>query len=299
MKNNKIIIDILLIGCISLFIFLIVAIYMMFKYRSRLNNVYNKIDSISNYEEVSNNEYASRIPIITLHRVVDHETKTKYFKDDEWVNDLNEVEQELDYLYKNGWKTIDLDEFYDWYNKNKDFDKKTFVITIDDGDAEAYYNVLPLLEKYNFSATLFVIGDAVPEVTSPLEGSKYVKLGMDVIEKLRNENSLLRFESHSYSMHYLDKKGDPVVNNFSIKEIEEDFNNNAKYSFKYFAYPYGYYNNDLLTVISNRKDIKMAFGFNNNTYATRSDNIYEINRIRITSYISFDEFKKWFEYVKD
>ena len=102
MKNNKIIIDILLIGCISLFIFLIVAIYMMFKYRSRLNNAYNKIDSISNYEEVSNNEYASRIPIITLHRVVDHETKTKYFKDDEWVNDLNEVEQELDYLYKNG-----------------------------------------------------------------------------------------------------------------------------------------------------------------------------------------------------
>ncbi len=299
MKNYKLIIDILLIGCISLFIFFALSTYMMFKYRQELKNLNNRIDSINNYEEIVDNDTAIKIPIITLHRVVDHKTKIEYFKDNEWINDLDEVEKELDYLYKNNWKTVDLDEFYSWYSKETDLSKKTFVITIDDGDAEAYYNVLPLLKKYNFSATLFVIGDVVPDTTLPLNEPNYSKVGVDIIEKLRNENSLLHFESHSYSLHNLDKKGNPIASNLSIKELENDFNNNSKYNFKYFAYPYGYYNNDLMTVVSNRKDIKMAFGFNNNTYATRSDNMYEINRIRITAYTSFDEFKKWFEYVKD
>ena len=286
--------------CISIIIVLLIMIFLVnkiYKLKDQLDNSkVDKIKSVNKYEEDLNIDKAVKIPVIAFHKVVDHETKLKYYSDNEWVNDLDLTNKELEWLYNNGWKTIDLDEFYCWYMNECEFDKKTFVITIDDGDVEAYYNVLPLLDKYDFKATLFVIGNAIPETTSELDSSKYLKLGKDKINELRKEKSRLQIESHSYAEHELDKNGNPIVSTFSMEEMNKDFDNNSEYNFKYYAYPYGYYNNDLLSVISNRKDIKLAFTFGNFNYATRLNNRYEIDRIKISGYTRFDEFKKWFEY---
>ncbi len=295
-KNKRI--QIIFIICLSL-IALLIMIFLVnkiFKLKDRLDNSkIDKIKSVEKYDKELNIDKAVKIPIITFHRVVDHETKIKYFSDNEWINDLDITKNELEWLYNNEWKTIDLDEFYCWYMNECEFDKKTFVITIDDGDAEAYYNVLPLLDKYDFKATLFVIGNTIPDVTPELNEPNYSRVGKDVIEKLRKENSRLHFESHSYAQHDFAQNGQPIASTFSIEELNKDFDNNSEYNFKYYAYPYGYYNNDLLSVISNRKDIKMAFTFGNFNYATRLNNRYEIDRIKISGNTSFEEFKDWFE----
>ena len=295
-KNKRI--QIIFIICLSL-IALLIMIFLVnkiFKLKDKLDNSkIDKIKSVEKYDKELNIDKAVKIPIITFHRVVDHETKIKYFSDNEWINDLDITKNELEWLYNNGWKTIDLDEFYCWYMNECEFDKKTFVITIDDGDAEAYYNVLPLLDKYDFKATLFVIGNTIPDVTLELNEPNYSRVGKDVIEKLRKENSRLHFESHSYAQHDFAQNGQPIASTFSIEELNKDFDNNSEYNFKYYAYPYGYYNNDLLSVISNRKDIKMAFTFGNFNYATRLNNRYEIDRIKISGNTSFKEFKDWFE----
>lgn len=295
-KNKRI--QIIFIICLSL-IALLIMIFLVnkiFILKDKLDNSkIDKIKSVEKYDKELNIDKAVEIPIITFHRVVDHETKIKYFSDNEWINDLDVTKKELEWLYNNGWKTIDLDEFYCWYMNECEFDKKTFVITIDDGDAEAYYNVLPLLDKYDFKATLFVIGNTIPDVTSELNEPNYSRVGKDVIEKLRKENSRLHFESHSYAQHDFAQNGQPIASTFSIEELNKDFDNNSEYNFKYYAYPYGYYNNDLLSVISNRKDIKMAFTFGNFNYATRLNNRYEIDRIKISGNTSFEEFKDWFE----
>ncbi len=283
---------ILLIICMFLSVFLIVVTMKTVKYKNELNEIYNKSDSIEEYEKFINNEYAVKIPVIVYHKIVDHETKIKEYKNNEWANDLDEVEKQLKYLYDNGWKSIDLDEFYSWYMKEKDLDPKTFVLTIDDGDIEVYNNLLPLLEKYNFKATSFLIG-------STIEDESGYKIGLDIINKLREEKSLLQFESHTYELHDFNNNGDPIASTSSIVDIKEDFDKNSRFNFKYLAYPYGYYNNDFLMVVSNRKDIKMAFSFYNTNYATRSDNLYAINRIMITGNTSFEDFKKWFNNIED
>ena len=114
--------------------------------------------------------------------------------------------------------------------------------------------------------------------------------------ELRKEKSRLHFESHSYNLHNQTNDGSPIASTYSIEDIEKDFDLNSKYNFKYFAYPYGYYNSDILSVISNRKDIKLAFSFGNFNYATRLNNRYEIDRIKVSANTSIKEFKKWFEY---
>ena len=239
---------------------------------------------------------ATKIPILTFHRIVDSESKEKYFKDNKWVNDLEVTDNELKYLYNNGWKTIDLDEFYCWYNKDCEFPEKTFVITIDDGDSEAYYNLLPILKRYNFKATLFAIGSLIPDVTENLEEPIQKKLGMDKIKELRNTNSLLQVESHTYNLHYT-KDGQKAVQTKTEEELKEDFENGEKYNFKYLAYPYGKYTKNMLNVVSNTK-IKLAFLFHNYDYARRTDGKYEIQRLKVDGWMSLEEFKKIFDYAK-
>lgn len=242
-----------------------------------------------------NNELAKKIPIITFHRTAQSSVKKEYFPNDEWVNDLDIVNEQLQYLYDNGWKTIDLDEFYCWYNKDCEFDKKTFVITIDDGDSEAYYNILPLLKKYNFKATLFAIGVSIPEKTEPLEEPTRKKLGYDKIKELRESKSLLSIESHTYNLHYV-KDGKEAVLLKNEEELKKDFIDNEKYDFRYLAYPYGVYTDKMLDVTSN-SNIKMAFKFKKGTYATRRDNKYEISRIKVSAKVSMDKFKSIFAYA--
>ena len=199
-------------------------------------------------------------------------------------------------MYNNGWKTIDLDEFYCWYNKDCEFPEKTFVITIDDGDSEAYYNLLPILKRYNFKATMFAIGSLIPDVTENLEEPIQKKLGMDKIKELRNTNSLLQVESHTYNLHYT-KNGQKAVQTKTEEELKEDFENGEKYNFKYLAYPYGKYTKNMLNVVSNTK-IKLAFLFHNYDYARRTDGKYEIQRLKVDGWMSVEEFKKIFDYAK-
>lgn len=260
---------------------------------------YQKVNGIKEYDKYHKKPVSAiKIPIITYHRIVPHDIKEKDYPKNEWVNDADVVSEQLKYLNDNGWKSIDLDEFYCWYNKECKFDEKTYVLTIDDGDYEAYYVVLPMLKKYNIKATMFAIGSKIPEVTDKYDETKRKKLGFDIIQKLRKEDSLLQIESHSYNMHYKNENGNAIMEDLTIQEMEEDLKKSDELGFRYFAYPYGYYNTEMLNVVANDPQVKMAFKFKNGTYATRADNRYEISRIKITSLTTMDEFKAWFDYSK-
>ena len=116
------------------------------------------------------------------------------------------------------------------------------------------------------------------------------------IKELRENDSLLQVESHSYDLHHLENKKEAALTK-SYNELLQDFQNNEKYEFKYMAYPYGAYNKKVIMAVSN-SNIKMAFKFKNGTYATRYDNKYEISRIKINSYMTLEDFKKIFDYAK-
>lgn len=307
-KDIKKILFLLLITILFLFVLLFIN---NFKYKNNLDilnveiiNLQKELIKEKKKNIKSNNindnliikNPAVKIPILSYHRTVTSDIKNKFFKDNAWVNDLDDVKKQLEYLYNNGWKTIDLDDFYCWYNKECNYEEKTFVITIDDGDSEAYYNLLPLFEKYNFKATLFSIGKEIPEITEELNEPKRLKLGYDKILELRNNKSLLQVESHTYNMHHKNGKK-KAVEVLSYSELVEDFEKNKKYNFKYLAYPYGIYTKNMLKITSN-SDIKLAFKIRDNKYATRLDGKYEIARIEIDAFMKFDEFKKIFAYAK-
>ncbi|KAA3606509.1 MAG: polysaccharide deacetylase family protein [Calditrichaeota bacterium] len=86
--------------------------------------------------------------ILNYHKVMDNF---------EWgltrVN-LKQFENHCKYLSENGFESLTFEEFSK--NKISNEDKK-FAITFDDGYESVYENAFPILKKYGFKATVFVI----------------------------------------------------------------------------------------------------------------------------------------------
>ena len=103
-------------------------------------------------------EYAECIPILTYHNIVSEEIKNKKYKNDQWTGSVEDFKMQMKYLNDNGYKTISMDEFYNWYKGNIELPKKTVAITFDDGYVGLYTHVIPVLKQYDFKATAFIIG---------------------------------------------------------------------------------------------------------------------------------------------
>ena len=106
-----------------------------------------------------------RIPVFTFHRLVPEDVKKEIYPNNQWVGSITIFEKMIKYLFYNGYKTINTIELYKWYNKKVEYDKKTVLISIDDGHYEDYYLVYPIIKKYKFKATSFVVGSRIQSKT--------------------------------------------------------------------------------------------------------------------------------------
>lgn len=117
---------------------------------------------------------ADEVPIISTHDVVSSivDAKFKFLKD-------------------NGYSTISLKELEQKRASNEKVSKKIFALTVDDGYADAYTALYPLLKKYDFKATLFVI-------TGRIGGPG--KLTVEQLKEMK-DSGLVDIQSHTDDMH--------------------------------------------------------------------------------------------------
>ena len=69
----------------------------------------------------------------------------------------NEFEAQLFYLHKNGYKTIDVDEYMHLHENNQELPERTVVLTFDDGLKNLYDVAYPLLKTYRMQAVAFIM----------------------------------------------------------------------------------------------------------------------------------------------
>ena len=138
----------------------------------------------------------------------------------------------MEYLFNNGYKTISTEEFYKWYKGEIDFYGKTVMITIDDGKYEAYYLVYPIIKKYNFKATSFIVGSRTKNKTKKYNKTEINFIGLDIVNKVRKEYPNFEFQSHSYNMHIKINKTAKIFL-MNEKELEEDIINKLFYYINY------------------------------------------------------------------
>lgn len=171
--------------------------------------------------QVEDEELASgsvTVPVLLYHHVSDA-IQSQYSVT------TSALETQMQWLYENGYKTITISDLAYLIRNGGTVPGRPVIITFDDGYLDLYQNAYPILDRYGFAATAYIIGDTV-----------------DTRGNLSSEQ-LLELISHgweigSHSMHHTDLTqgiGWQEEINYSKTYLEDKLG----IEIKTFAYPYG------------------------------------------------------------
>lgn len=216
-------------------------------------------------------EYSTGIPVLNYH----------FFYNDGFNNcgesiclPASKLEEHLKYLTENGFKTLTMQEFVDWYEGRIEVPYKSVLITIDDGAMGTSFingNILiPMLEKYQVHATLFLI-------TAWWDKANYQSEYLDV-------------ESHGYDIHFTGSCGAAQLRCLGHDALYNDLKQSMDIlgSYKSFCYPF-YTASDTAYQVLSELGVNVAFG-GGGYNATRSSYRYYIPRYPIYDGITMDQF---------
>ena len=261
----------------------------------------NKIKNFTNQKEQSNNLEISKIPVFCFHRLVPDDIKKHLYVNNEWVGSIKIFNQMLQYIYDNNYQTISIKELYKWLIGEIKFKKKVLLITFDDGHYEDYYLAYPIIKKYNFKATSFIVGIRTKNKTAPYNPYIDSYIGLDIVNKVRKEYQNFEFQSHSFNMHFFVKyklnKTITRINNMTNKELYDDIFKNKKYGFYAMAYPYGSFNDKIIRILKNSGYL-ISFRFGPSNFATKDSNRFAIPRIKLNGNANLTTLKNWLKNIK-
>jgi len=210
-----------------------------------------------------------KVPILYYHRINDVV---------EGIDELHvkpaEFEKQMQYLKDNGYTVITFDDL----DKTEHI-QKPVIITFDDGYEDNYTYAYPILKKFGFKATVFLVADFV--------GNSSI-LNKDEILEMRD---LVNFQSHTLSHPELTKlKPEEAEKEISLSKTKLEELTGTKMNA--FAYPVGYYNANILEMV--KKYYKYAVCNGGGMYTT-GESLFEIKRIYIPRDLNIQGFEKKIE----
>lgn len=181
---------------------------------------------VLNYHQVNNNAYNA----LTLN--------------------AKEFDAQMSYLYKAGYNTISPGQLLGYLRNGEELPPNPILITFDDGYADNYRVAYPILKKYNFSATIFLITDFVDA------NPRY--LTWKQIREMRANG--FSFGSHTLSHAFLTEVADEELLAQLVKSREAiEWRLGEKVEF--LAYPGGKYDQRVIN-FTKKAGYKAAFTIN-------------------------------------
>lgn len=209
------------------------------------------------------------VPVLMYHAVSDYM----------WgINELfvspSSMDEQLAYLVENGYDAI----WFEDLAHIADYDKPV-ILTFDDGYDDNYTELLPLLQKYNVKATVFVIGNAV--------GMSH-KMTEEQIREMA-ASGLVSIQSHGYTHDDMDVMGEETLE-FELSETKKVITRMTGRIPYVLCYPTGKYSNLTLEVAARHYlfGIKMVGG----QYNT-SDDPFLVSRFYISRYTDIYTFASY------
>ncbi|HWK23216.1 MAG TPA: polysaccharide deacetylase family protein [Ureibacillus sp.] len=187
------------------------------------------------------------IPILMYHHILKPEEK----RNSEFANASTtvttvEFEEQMKWLYENGYKTISMEDLERYLNRGGNVPSKSVVITFDDGIVSTREYAYPVLKQYGFIAEQFIITSRTQ--ATPVE---FNWKGLQFLSTIDMENlkDVFRYGSHTNALHNIVNGVSLVVSEpehvvySDLKLSKEALNTN------YFAYPFGQYNNQTIKIV--------------------------------------------------
>ncbi len=227
--------------------------------------------------------YATRdgLCVLGYHGVVSDEEKATAYKDDRYTLSASQFEGHIKYLFDEGYETYSMEDILKYKKGELELPKKAVALTFDDGYKNFNEVVKPILEKYGFKGTCFVIGKHVTD-----GNSRYLKA-----EDMVNDGTV-SYYSHTHDLHRRSKKGGgrKIIEDLSREELLADFQRNVVDD-TYLAFPYGRTADGVEEVLE-EAGVKLAFSYNQFRHLTRKDNNYFLPRYMVVD-IMPELYIKW------
>ncbi len=155
-----------------------------------------------------------------------------------------QFEQQMAYLKSHGYTVLTMDQLADCVEGRRSIPEKGVVITIDDGFISEYNKAVPILRKYGYPFCIFVFTHAI--------GLKnYMSWGQ--LKQLESWGGGVGCHTYSH----------PRLINLPEKSIEQEImgpkhsmEENLGHKVKYFAYPYGLYD-DTVRAVAKRAGFRL------------------------------------------
>ncbi|MBC8060628.1 MAG: polysaccharide deacetylase family protein [Clostridiaceae bacterium] len=203
------------------------------------------------------------VPVLMYHSIA-------YEKDNDIRLPVERFEEHMKYLKDNGYYPITLTDLYEYLMKDTPIPEKSIVLTFDDGYEDNYTAMFPVLKKYGFKATIFVITsniDKDPKSMTSQQLLEMEKFGVDI-------------ESHTVNHEHLkelskDKQLETLGQ--SKKDLEKILNKQINF----LAYPYGEYNKSALEAA---KEVGYTMAFSTDgRWSSKKNGMLSLDRVYIGS----------------
>lgn len=214
------------------------------------------------------------------HSISEHVGKEKHNK---WRVKPKDFEKQMNWFYKNNWKSFTISELV----KLDEIPKKSFVVTFDDGFEDNFLNAFPILKKYNFKATIYLVPNQKTNHWEEKNTSVLSNL-LNNEQILQMQNSgLIEFGSHTLSHVNLSTINDEQLLN-ELKKSKEEVEKITNQECEAFAYPYGKFDDNIVNSVK-------RVGYKNATVVKRGlfkkdDDVFTIKRVGILGTESFFDF---------
>ena len=108
---------------------------------------------------------------------------------------------QIEALHEAGFKTVSLQQLYDYVHFGTELPEKPIVLTFDDGYLSNYEYAYPILQEYDMQATIFAIGVSVGKDTyKDTDHAMTPHFGADEAREMV-DSGLISVQSHTFDMH--------------------------------------------------------------------------------------------------
>lgn len=213
------------------------------------------------------------VPILTYHSI-------DYGKGNHFINPENFAKQ-MEYIKKKGYAVITLDELVRSIKTRKRLKRNKVVITFDDGYQDNFKYAYPILKRFGFPATVFLVTDYIGNEKRFLNWGQVKLMSKDDIS----------FGSHTKTHFYLGDAKDEMVILEEVAGSKKAIEREIAVLVEYFCYPTGGFNERV-------KEIVKGAGYKgacttNRGFARFNRDVYELKRIKVTNSDAVKPFSFW------
>lgn len=183
-------------------------------------------------------------PILEYHTV----TKTPT-RDSEIYNvPPEDFSAQLDYLQENGYTTITLQDFMRAKRGKQTLPEKPIVLTFDDGYADNFTEMLPILEAHNMTAVIYVVTNFI---------GKEGYLNLDQLKEMQKRG--LEIGSHTADHIPIDKVSEHILDN-QIHGSKQFLDWSGLETIYTFSYPNGAVSDKLINYLKQENFLNAVTG---------------------------------------